>query len=158
MPTIVHAGGGNPAIAEVWMSSGYYTYSATSNSADCNDRYYSVSEGDKNKLSAMDFPRTWSDQSGTPAISFTPNVDKIHCVILPYCQPAKVSIVSSTAEYEKISDYKSINYRFPNYTPVDGANGFELIFKNMTIGKSYSITLSLSIQAILGIIMIIYDD
>lgn len=151
MSTIVHAGGGNPSIAEIWMSQGTQGGGA----AYCLQKYYSVSEGNKNKLSEMNFPSIWTSGSGNLSISFKPNVEKIHCVILPYCQSNTVSIVSSTAEYEKIGEYKSIS---PENPSLPETTGFEIIFKNMTVGTSYSLTMSFSLRAILGVIMIVYDD
>lgn len=44
------------------------------------------------------------------------------------------------------------------HTNSSESTGFELIFKNMTVGKSYSIAMSFNLKAILGIIMIVYDD
>lgn len=154
MANIVRVGGGNPSIAEIWMSQGTYQGAGGAITADCNQKYYSVSAGNKNKLSAMNFPSVWNAGSGTLSVSFTPMVNKIHCVILPYSHPGTVSIVSSTAEYEKIGEYKSA---YPDYPPGQ-SNGFELVFKNLTVGTSYSMSLSFSNLAILGLIMIVYDD
>ena len=150
MANIIRAGGGNPSIAEIWMSQGSFNSTQSITNADCLQKY-SVSEG--NKISAMNFPSIWSNDGGTLSVSFTPTVKKIHCVILPYCQPSKISIVSSTAEYEKIGEYKSTH---PGWSST--STGFEVIFKNMTVGKSYSIAMSFSFRAILGVIMIVYDD
>lgn len=150
MATIVHAGGGNPAIAEIWMSQG--TFGGTEGNAYCLQKYH-IAEG--NKVSAMNFPSIWKDTGGTVSVSFTPNVEKIHCVILPYSQPGKISIVSSTAEYEKLGEYKSTH---PGWTSSSTSTGFDVIFKNLTVGKSYSMALSFSFRAILGLIMIVYDD
>ena len=155
MATIIHAGCGNPSIAEIWMSQGTYLSDQGAATAACNQKYYSVSEGNKNKISAMNFPSIWSADGGTLSVSFTPNVKKIHCVILPYCQSNTVSIVSSTAEYEKIGEYKSTYMDHPSSPE---STGFELIFKNLNVGESYSIAMSFSKLAILGMIMIVYDD
>ena len=154
MANIIRAGGGNPSIAEIWMSQGTYQGDGGAITADCNQKYYSVSAGNKNKISAMNFPSVWRASGGTLSVSFTPTVEKIHCVILPYGHSNTVSIVSSTAEYEKIGEYKST---YPGY-PSAQSNGFELVFKNLTVGKSYSMSLSFSNLAILGMIMIVYDD